>query len=700
MMDLAFLLIVVLTTVLTSPIYADVPRCDKNNPDFSKSPFCFPDDYNMDIVPASDGPLHVNVDIFVFEVSKIDDISLSMTFELYFDMTWTESRLIINESSPEWEAGGGTVMGSINFIKSMWLPDIQIQNLKNFQLRSIVTDVAGLIIFKDKKVLYTVATEAIISCPMKFSAYPLDHQECKFQVGCYIHDATQIWFNGTFGHDTVNQRAQQYEINIVPLDEIDRTVVWAERDYSQTGFKIKLVRRRTPVLLQTYLPSGLFVVVSWISFIVPPEIVPGRMALLVTLFLVLVNIFNSVTANAPKSEGLTAVETWVVMCILHVFCVLLEYAIILKIIQVEKRKVTTRLLKLDRANNALSASNTSLNNKSLIFSAGANSANNEGSNGSNNGSATLSNNISNHLTRCFSSSHCCKPNSPPTHNHRGASPRSSGLPEDCCEQNGTENTASEAVNNDNRVSSTHRNCGCDSDHHSHRRKFQRVNKASTNPTNQVEQIFEAEQPFLGGGRSTHVPSAPPARHMAPHHPLLSNLEHNDHLLRHRAAHAVHNSAGHSARVTGVGHLPHQSYHHRHPTPLSTFGGSGPDMAHVPTTTENVESWARIDFTMGAGSDRIGPAGSRSAPVTTGNSPTQSLGMRSQANDHLRLQAKYEQIDRIARALFPFIFLLVNVCYWSYYLILTDALQDFWNCGGFGECEKMKKNCDHYAWPCD
>ena len=31
-----------------------------------------------------------------------------------------------------------------------------------------------------------------------------------------------------------------------------------------------------PVLLQTYLPSGLFVVVSWISFIVPPEIVPGK----------------------------------------------------------------------------------------------------------------------------------------------------------------------------------------------------------------------------------------------------------------------------------------------------------------------------------------------------------------------------------------------------------------------------------------
>ena len=48
---------------------------------------------------------------------------------------------------------------------------------------------------------------------------------------------------------------------------------------------------------------GLFVVVSWISFVVPPDVIPGRMALLITLFLVLVNIFNTVTSNTPKAEG-------------------------------------------------------------------------------------------------------------------------------------------------------------------------------------------------------------------------------------------------------------------------------------------------------------------------------------------------------------------------------------------------------------
>ena len=61
------------------------------------------------------------------------------------------------------------------------------------------------------------------------------------------------------------------------------------------------------------------------------------MSLLMTLFLVLVNIFNSVTANSPKAEGLTAVETSDVSCIIHMFGVLAEYALILKMIQSIKR---------------------------------------------------------------------------------------------------------------------------------------------------------------------------------------------------------------------------------------------------------------------------------------------------------------------------------------------------------------------------
>ena len=77
----------------------------------------------------------------------------------------------------------------------------QIYMCKQFLKRQIVTDVAGLIIFRNRQVLYTVSTEVrchdvvntevflmgyifqvIIACPMRFSAYPLDQQLCKFLV--------------------------------------------------------------------------------------------------------------------------------------------------------------------------------------------------------------------------------------------------------------------------------------------------------------------------------------------------------------------------------------------------------------------------------------------------------------------------------------------------------------------------------------
>ena len=81
--------------------------------------------------------------------------------------------------------------------------------------------------------------------------------------------------------------------------------VFLSGNYSVAGFELTLRRKVSHYIITYYLPSGMFVIVSWISFLVPPEIVPGRMTLLVTVFLVLVNIFNTITTNIPKAEGLT-----------------------------------------------------------------------------------------------------------------------------------------------------------------------------------------------------------------------------------------------------------------------------------------------------------------------------------------------------------------------------------------------------------
>merc|ERR1719273_68273 len=66
------------------------------------------------------------------------------------------------------------------------------------------------------------------------------------------------------------------------------------------------------------------------------------MAMLVTLFLVLINIFNSVREQAPISSRLNAVDLYLVVCIFFVFTALLEYAVIL--LMLKKRRKPRRTI--------------------------------------------------------------------------------------------------------------------------------------------------------------------------------------------------------------------------------------------------------------------------------------------------------------------------------------------------------------------
>ena len=96
-----------------------------------------------------------------------------------------------------------------------------------------------------------------------------------------------------------------YQIQIKDLKPEETHYMALGMNYSVAGFEMILQRKMSFYIVTYYLPSGLFVVVSWISFLVNPEVIPGRMTLLVTIFLVLINIFNTIQTNSPKAEGLT-----------------------------------------------------------------------------------------------------------------------------------------------------------------------------------------------------------------------------------------------------------------------------------------------------------------------------------------------------------------------------------------------------------
>ncbi len=72
------------------------------------------------------------------------------------------------------------------------------------------------------------------------------------------------------------------------------------KTFSVAGFQIRLKRFIQPFVLNIYLPTAAMVLISFISFSIPIDQVPGRMALCVTLFLMLVNLSSSARNSGPK----------------------------------------------------------------------------------------------------------------------------------------------------------------------------------------------------------------------------------------------------------------------------------------------------------------------------------------------------------------------------------------------------------------
>ena len=304
---------------------------------------CLPKEYSKYELPNPSGVNPIKVELLIQEVLRINDKDYSITFSCYYNIYWPDKRIKLAANfgqeiaKPMYEKNPNfnitlnpdvQVPMNLEMIKDLWLPNILIYNLKTYKVMDVLSKLAGLWIGADYTVLYSEATHISFICPMHFDKFPLDTQRCKFQIGSYSYDDTQMTF--TTGQAGYNDKAQNsialdYAIEINRLSPKDSILLFdGLGNFSLAGFELVLNRYVSTYIITYYLPSGLFVIVSWISFLIPMDVIPGRMALLVTLFLVLVNIFNNVTTNTPKAEGLTAIEAWMLACILFVFGALIE----------------------------------------------------------------------------------------------------------------------------------------------------------------------------------------------------------------------------------------------------------------------------------------------------------------------------------------------------------------------------------------
>ena len=295
-----------------------------------------PPNYSSTILPPKSHsnrsiPFTVNTTIFMSRLDEVDDLAMTYTVTMTFMFVWRDTRMrLVNE-----EGGDGCdedyLIIDKNLEKRLWRPAFYI--FKNIKSNVVNTydDSAFLKVIpsQQNKIIWVLRMRTAVGCDMTFTMYPMDRQTCEFTIGSIQYSSREIIFDTTVA-PVERKMKQQYRYHI---EEADTGSVSHKNSlaYNKYGFNIHLQRKVTPFLLNYYFPTGQLVVISWISFFIPCHMIPGRMALLVTVLLTIVNISNSARDGAPKADKITALDAWLLACQTFVALALLEYAVLLRL---------------------------------------------------------------------------------------------------------------------------------------------------------------------------------------------------------------------------------------------------------------------------------------------------------------------------------------------------------------------------------
>merc|ERR1719458_65012 len=236
--------------------------------------------------------------------------------------------MLLNESA-DWSRGEINVRSDV--LDFFWTPDIIIHDLVSFNKPEVMSEVAALEIVRDHSLYYKVRSSVTIVCRgMVFSRYPIDSHTCALRLSSYGYDTSQMRLSGKFTFDRTSQRVLNFHTEIRELELGQRVWIGANRNYSVYGLEILLQRSLTPFLFTVYLPSSLLVVATWGSFLVPPDMVPARLILLVSATLLLVQLTSNARSSIPPTDSITAIEVWLLSCLAFGIVAITQYCLLLR----------------------------------------------------------------------------------------------------------------------------------------------------------------------------------------------------------------------------------------------------------------------------------------------------------------------------------------------------------------------------------
>ena len=232
-----------------------------------------------------------------YTIREIDERKNTVTIDLSLKLIWMDFRIFSHrakhESEEEKEMGYSISTKAANEI---WKPELPVHDLADHKKFKDSFNMISLriqrkhYIYDDDCIYgpilnYEIDVKPSFYCNFDLSNYPLDKSHCKFRVGGSVSNIAFKLFQQR------SERAKTFEISDMTVSASLAEDYENIQTKTSLGLDIEIQRHLKPYLLKYYIPCIMIVLISHLSFIIPLNALPGRVALVVTLFLTLTNLF-------------------------------------------------------------------------------------------------------------------------------------------------------------------------------------------------------------------------------------------------------------------------------------------------------------------------------------------------------------------------------------------------------------------------
>ncbi|CAL8365680.1 unnamed protein product [Lota lota] len=280
--------------------------------------------YDIRLRPDFGGPpVGVGMNIDIASIDMVSEVNMDYTLTMYFQQAWRDKRLSYSEIPLNLTLDNRVA-------DQLWVPDTYFLNDKKSFVHGVTVKNRMIRLHPDGTVLYGLRITTTAACMMDLRRYPLDEQNCTLEIESYGYTTDDIEFYWRGGHNAVTgvERIELPQFSIVDHKLISKNVVFSTGSYPRLSLSFKLKRNIGYFILQTYMPSILITILSWVSFWINYDASAARVALGITTVLTMTTINTHLRETLPKIPYVKAIDMYLMGCFVFVFLALLEYALV------------------------------------------------------------------------------------------------------------------------------------------------------------------------------------------------------------------------------------------------------------------------------------------------------------------------------------------------------------------------------------